>query len=159
MRDDQPKHRQMRQEQRRVARRKASRAGLPSVLIVCEGRETEPNYIDGLRDHLRISAAAVHIEPGGSVTDPVGLVRNAHQRFRGDRDYEFAYVVCDGDSNQLTASRELAAHPPRNASGAITRVQIIASCPSIEFWLLLHFQYSARSFQSGAEALVPSRGK
>ena len=83
MRDDQPKHRQMRQEQRRVARRKASRAGLPSVLIVCEGRETEPNYIDGLRDHLRINAAAVHIEPGGSVTDPIGLVRNAHKRFRG----------------------------------------------------------------------------
>jgi hypothetical protein len=85
MRDDQPKHRQMRQEQRRVARRKASRAGLPAVLIVCEGRETEPNYIDGLRDHLRINAAAVHIEPGRSVTDPIGLVRNAHQRFFGVR--------------------------------------------------------------------------
>jgi RloB-like protein len=152
MRDDQPKHRQMRQEQRRVARRKASRAGLPSVLIVCEGRETEPNYIDGLRDHLRINAAAVHIEPGGSVTDPIGLVRNAHQRFREDRDYDFVYVVCDGDSNQLAAARELAARPLRNASGAATQVQIIASCPCIEFWLLLHFQYSARPFQSGAEA-------
>ena len=139
MRDDQPKHRQMRQEQRRVARRKASRAGLPSVLVVCEGRETEPNYIDGLRDHLRINAAAVHIEPGGSVTDPIGLVRNAHQRFRGDRDYDFVYVVCDGDSNQLAAARELAARPLRNASGATTQVQIIASCPCIEFWLLLHF--------------------
>jgi hypothetical protein len=151
MRDDQPKHRQMRQEQRRVARRKASRAGLPSVLVVCEGRETEPNYIDGLRDHLRINAAAVHIEPGGSVTDPIGLVRNAHQRFRGDRDYDFVYVVCDGDSNQLAAARELAARPLRNASGATTQVQIIASCPCIEFWLLLHFQYSARPFQNGAE--------
>jgi hypothetical protein len=151
MRDDQPKHRQMRQEQRRVARRKASRAGLPSVLVVCEGRETEPSYIDGLRDHLGINAAAVHIVPGSSVTDPIGLVRNAHQRFRGDRDYDFVYVVCDGDSNQLAAARELAARPLRNASGATTQVQIIASCPCIEFWLLLHFQYSARPFQNGAE--------
>ena len=65
MRDDQPKHRQMRQEQRRVARRKASRGGLPSVLVVCEGRETEPNYIDGLRDHLLINAAPFQMEPGG----------------------------------------------------------------------------------------------
>jgi hypothetical protein len=152
MRDNQPKHRQMRQEQRRLARRRASRAGLPSVLIVCEGRETEPNYIDGLRDHLRINAAAVHIEPGGSVTDPIGLVRNAQRRYKADGDYDFVYLVCDGDSNQLTAARQLAARPLRNASGAITQMQIIASCPCIEFWLLLHFQYSARPFQSGAEA-------
>ena len=61
MRDNQPKHRQMRKEQRRLDRKKASRQGLPAVLIICEGRETEPNYIDGLRDFLRINAAAVHV--------------------------------------------------------------------------------------------------
>ena len=57
MRDNQPKHRQMRKEQRRLARQKASREGLPAILVVCEGRETEPNYVDGLRAHLRINAA------------------------------------------------------------------------------------------------------
>ncbi len=151
MRDNQPKHRQMRKEQRRLARQKASRGGLPSVLIVCEGRETEPNYIDGRRDHLQVNAAAVHIEAGDSVTDPVGLIRKAQQRYRGDRDYDLVYVVCDGDSNQLAAARGLAARPLRNAAGPITQVQIIASCPSIEFWLLLHFEYSACPFQSAAE--------
>ena len=151
MRDNQPKYRQMRKEQRRLARQKASRAGLPSILIVCEGRETEPNYIDGLRDHLRVNAAAVRIETGDSTTDPVGLVRKAQQRYRSDRDYDLVYVVCDGDSNKLEAARALAARPLRNAAGDTTRVQIMASCPSTEFWLLLHFEYSARPFQSAAE--------
>jgi hypothetical protein len=32
-------------------------------------------------------------------------------------------------------------------------VQVIASCPSIEFWLLLHFEYSARAFRTAAEVL------
>ncbi len=152
MRDNQPKHRQMHKEQRRLARQKASRGGLPSVLIVCEGRETEPNYIDGLRDHLRVNAAAVHIEGGDSVTDPVGLVRKAQKLYKSDRDYDLVYVVCDGDSIHLADARVLAARPLRNAAGDTTQVQMIASCPSIEFWLLLHFEYSARPFQNSAEA-------
>lgn len=151
MRDNQPKHRQMRKEQRRLARQKASRGGLPSVLIICEGRETEPHYIDGLRDHLRINAAAVHIEAGESVTDAVGLVRKAQKLYKSDRDYDLVYVVCDGDSNRLAAAGVLAARPLRNAAGTTVRVQIIASCPNFEFWLLLHFEYSARPFQNAAE--------
>jgi hypothetical protein len=151
MRDNQPKHRQMRRERRRLARQKASRAGLPSVLILCEGRETEPNYLDGLRDYLRVNAAAVHIEAGDSVTDPVGLVRRAQQRHRSDRSYDLVYVVCDGDSNRLAAARALAQRALRNTAGGTTQVQIIATTPCIEYWLLLHFEYTARPFQNAAE--------
>ncbi len=153
MRDNQPKHRQMRKEQRRLARQKASREGLPAILVVCEGRETEPNYIDGLRDCLRINAAAVHVEPGDSVTDPIALVRKAQKLFKGDRDYDLAYVVCDGDSQHLAAARALAAQRLRNSAGAVTQVQVLASCPSIEYWLLLHFEYSARPFRTAAEVV------
>ena len=151
MRDNQPKHRQMRKEQRRLARRKASLEGLPSILVICEGRETEPNYIDGLRDHLRVNAAAVHIERGDSETYPIGLVRKAQKLFKGDRDYDLVYVVCDGDSQHLATARALAARRLRNSGGAVTEVQVIASYPSIEFWLLMHFEYSARPFRTAAE--------
>ncbi|EQD26623.1 RloB, partial [mine drainage metagenome] len=122
MRDNQPKHRQMCKEQRRLTRQKASRSGLPSVLIVCEGRETEPNYIDGLREHLRVNAAAVHIERGDSVSDPVGLVRKAQRRYKSDGDYDRVYVVCDGDSKRLKDARVLAARPLRNAAGGTAQV-------------------------------------
>jgi RloB-like protein len=152
VRDNQPKHRQMRKEQRRLARQTASRAGLPAILVVCEGRETEPNYIEGLRAHLRINAAAVRIEAGDSVTDPIGLVRKAQRLFKSDRGYDRVYVVCDGDSQHLAAARELARRTLRNAAADFTHVQVIASFPSIEFWLLLHFEYSARPFQNSAES-------
>ncbi len=151
MRSNQPKHRQVRKEQRRLARAKASRAGLPSILIICEGRETEKNYIDGLRDYLRVNAAAVRIDAGDSVTDPLGLVRKAQQRYKGDRDFDRVYIVCDGDSERLIDARALAARPLRNAAGVDTQVQIIASTPCFEFWLLLHFEYCARPFRNAAE--------
>ena len=141
----------MRKEQRRLARQKASREGLPAILVVCEGRDTEPSYIDGLRDHLRVNTAAVHIKRGDSVTDPVGLVRKAQRLFRGDRDYDRIYVVCDGDSQHLAAARTLAARPLKNSTGAVTQVQVTANVPSIEFWLLLHFEYSTRPFRNAAE--------
>ncbi|MGH8211134.1 MAG: RloB family protein [Steroidobacteraceae bacterium] len=158
MRDNQPKHRQMRKEQRRLERRKASREGLPALLIVCEGREAEPNYIDGLRDFLRINAAAVNVVRGESVTDPAGLVRKAQQLFKSDDNYDLVYVVCDGDSTTLAAARQLAQKPLRNASRKPAHVQLIASRPSIEFWLLLHFEYSARPFRMATEVTTALRG-
>jgi hypothetical protein len=108
MRDNQPKHRQMRREQRKLARLKGAREGLPAVLIVCEGRETEPNYIEGLCEHLGANSAAITVIRGESVTDPVGLVRRAQRRFKADGGYDLVYVVCDGDVPRLTEARELA---------------------------------------------------
>jgi hypothetical protein len=157
MRDNQPKHRQMRKEQHKLARQKASRDGLPAVLIVCEGRETEPNYIDGLRHHLRINNAAVRVIPGDSVTDSVGLVRKAQKLFKADGNFDLVYVVCDGESAQLLKANLLAKKVLHNAARMATRVQVIASWPSIEYWLLLHFEYSARSFQSAAEVITALR--
>ena len=48
--------------------------------------------------------------------------------------------------------RKLAEKPLRNAARESTQVQIVASFPSIEFWLLLHFEYSARPYPTSADA-------
>ena len=143
MRDDHPRLKQMRKDARKIARRKASRQGMPAILIVCEGRETEPNYIRGLCDHLGINRAAVQIECCEGVTDPKGLVRKARQHFTSDGAYDRVFVVCDGDTSGLAAARELAQKPLRNAAREPTIMQVIASHPSFEFWLLLHFEYRA----------------
>ena len=148
----------MRKEQRRLDRKKASRQGLPAVLIVCEGRETEPNYIDGLRDFLRINAAAVHVVRGESETDPAGLVRKAQRLFKSDGNFDLVYAVCDGDSANLARARQLAQKSLRNGSRQTTRVQLLASAPSIEIWLLLHFEYSSRPFRTATEVTAALRG-
>ena len=151
MRDNQPKHRQMRKEQRKLARQKGALQGLPAVLIVCEGRETEPNYIEGLCTHLGVNSAAVNVIRGESATDPVRLARKARQLFTADGGYDLVYVVCDGDTPRLADARQLARRVLRNSARERTKVQIVASSPSFEFWLLLHFEYSARPYQAAAE--------
>lgn len=152
MRDNQPKHRQMRKEQRKLARRKGALEGLPSVLIVCEGRETEPNYIDGLCEHLGVNRQAVKVIRGGSVTDPVGLVKKAQRLFKEDGGHDLVYVVCDGDAPHLAEARQLAQKKTlRNAARVRTHVNVVASHPSFEFWLLLHFEYSARAYPAAAD--------
>ncbi len=157
MRDNQPKHRQMRKEQRRLARQAASREGLPAVLVVCEGRETEPNYILGLCEHLGVNTAAITLIRGDSVTDADGLVRKAQQRFRVDGYYDRVYVVCDGATGTLTRARQMAEKTLKSAEGKKTRVELIASCPSIEYWLLLHFEYTSRPFATAGEVTAELR--
>lgn len=152
MRDNQPKHRQMHKEQRKLARHKGARMGMPAVLVVCEGRETEPNYIEGLCEHLGTNSAAIAVVRGESVTDPVGLVRKAQRRFTADGGYDLVYVVCDGDAPRLADARQLAQRILRNATGERTQVQVVASYPSFEYWLLLHFEYSTRAYQTAGEA-------
>ncbi len=158
MRQNQPKHRQMRKEQRRLQRRRASREGLPAVLIVCEGRETEPNYIEGLMEHLRVNPAAARIERGDDRTDPLSLVKKAQKLFKEDGEFDLVYVVCDGDSIQLVDARRQALKLLSNSHKKKTQVQVVANCPSVEFWLLLHFEYSAREFRNSAESERELRG-
>ncbi len=143
MRDNQPKHRQQRRTEQKLARRKASRNGLPAILIVCEGRETEPNYIAGLCEHLGVNMAAVTIVPGDNATRPPDLVRRAQKLFTEDGGYDRVYVVCDGDAGGLAEARALGQKPLRNRAKEQTTVDVIASDPCFEFWLLLHFEYSA----------------
>lgn len=150
MRDNQPKHRQLRREGRRLERKRASRAGLAAILIVCEGRETEPNYLHGLCDAKGINRANVTVIPGHGETDAVRLVHKARRRFEIDRDFDSVFVVCDCAGEDLTAARALAARPLRHITGRFLTVEMIVSRPCIEFWLLLHFEYVARPFPTAA---------
>jgi hypothetical protein len=153
VRDNQPKHRQRRRKQRRIARRKASRASLPAILIICEGQETEPNYLGGYCDAHGINRANVTIVPGDGDTDAVRLVRKAHRRFAVDRDFDAVFVVCDCAGEELINARALAAKSLMNASRQTISVKLVVSNPCFEYWLLLHFEYLAPAFLTPAEVL------
>ncbi len=102
MKDRQPKHRQAARERAKLGRQVASRAGLPTALIVCEGRCTEPFYLGGLIEHLGVNAANAHIQTGSYKTDALSLVRDARARFRSTPEYDHVFVVLDGDQAHLT---------------------------------------------------------
>jgi RloB-like protein len=153
VRDNQPKHRQSLGQGRRLARKKATRAGLPAILIVCEGKETEPNYLRGLCEMHGINRANVILIPGDGETSAIQLVQKARRRFQIDRDFDAVFVVCDSEGEDIIEARRHAAKPMKNASGQMLAVQLIASSPSFEFWLLLHFEYLARPFPTAASVI------
>ena len=120
-------------------RRPASREPYDTVLIVCEGEKTEPNYFrDLMLTHRLSSANIVVVSPGA---DPVTLVEHARQRLA---DFDRVYCVFDGDN----AAR--AAHAAdmigTSAEGRAGKWHAIRSTPCFEMWLLLHFKYSTAPF-------------
>lgn len=147
MRDNHPRRRQARREERKLVRARASRQGLPFILIVCEGEETEPNYLRGLCEARRINLAGVDIKPGGGDTDARSLVKKALSLFKA-KDYDRVFVVLDDDGQPLEEAVHLAAKKLKTSAGESIQVELIATRPAFEFWLLLHFEYSARPFTS-----------
>ena len=120
---------------RKLQRKIAARKPYDRVLIVCEGKKTEPNYFRDLVDQRRLSTANVVIDGFGY--DPRRLVATAkylekEERRRGDS-YDVVYCVFDRDQHAHfgTASKE--------AQGA--KLKLARSWPCFEYWLVLHFVY------------------
>jgi hypothetical protein len=122
------------------ARRGPVREAYDYVLIVCEGEKTEPNYLHGLRSEYRLSSAnIVVLSPDG--TDPVTIVQTAEAKLEEGYDRIFCVFDRNGHANFQAALNRVAA-----GNGKIIAVP---SWPCFEFWLLLHFKYTAAAFQAG----------
>ncbi|MBS0419483.1 MAG: RloB domain-containing protein [Proteobacteria bacterium] len=126
---------------------------MSALLIVCEGRETEPNYLNGLCDAKRINRANVSIVVGDSETDALALVRKARRRFEIDRDFDRVFVVCDCESEDLSPALALVAKPLKHITGRQVTIDLIVTRPCFEFWLLLHFEYVARLLPTAGSAI------
>lgn len=153
MRDDHPRRRQAKRVEQKLARAKDSRQGLPVIIVVCEGTETEPNYLRGLCEARRINAANIRIESGGSATDALSLVKKTRALFSKDRDYDRVYVISDDDGQPLEEAKTLAQKSLKTVSGKNINVEVLTSRPVFEYWLLLHFEYSTRPFATAAEVI------
>ncbi|MBI3688166.1 MAG: RloB domain-containing protein [Actinobacteria bacterium] len=120
-------------------RRRPFRPPRPRILVVCGGARTEPQYIKGLRDHLRNPAVDVTIGTDGR--DPAQIVRRAT---RADGDYEQVWCVVDVDQFDLAdAVKEARSHS----------INLAVSNPCFELWLLLHHA-DCNSHQANADAVT-----
>jgi hypothetical protein len=122
------------------ARRGPVREPYDRVLIVCEGAKTEPHYFGGLRLHYRLSSANIEITPANG-TDPMSIVSFAEARL-GDYDRTFCVFDRDGHHNYDDAVAQVA----QSAEGQAGKLVAITSWPCFEFWVLLHFGYTAAPF-------------
>jgi len=148
VRDNSPKERQQKQLERKQGRR----ASYDRILIVSEGIKTEPNYFHEIRAVHRLHTANVEVRPSELGTAPIQVVQYARALFEdGDRHkniqrraFEKVYAVFDRDDHEsyhealaLTAALD---GKLRNDAKQPVTFRAIASVPSFELWLLLHFE-------------------
>ncbi|WP_316959620.1 RloB family protein [Streptomyces sp. TRM68367] len=100
------------------------------MLVVCGSKETERQYLQGLREHLRNPAVSVVVR--GKACSPAQLVAYARrQRNIGKGDFDEVWCVFDVDQFVDVAEAAVAA---RRAG-----IRVAVSNPCFELWLLLHF--------------------
>jgi hypothetical protein len=132
-----------RNRERRPARRTVSREVRKRILVVCEGRATEPDYLRGFQQWCRNPLLSVEIAGAGG--DPSYVVKLAKQR-KGeaqneakrleDENLSFDEVWCLFDVDQHARLKE-ALNTARDNDIAVG-----VSNPCFELWLVLHFRES-----------------
>ncbi len=139
-RNNHPRFRQARQ----LARKQGQRPPYDRVLIVCEGRKTEPLYFDDIRRQNSLPSAHVRVLPSGFRTEPRQVVDFAEQEFLRTRAYERVYAVFDRDTHLTYHDALIRATALngryRNDEGRPVRFGAVVSVPCFELWLLLHFE-------------------
>ncbi|MFN7922601.1 MAG: RloB family protein [Bryobacteraceae bacterium] len=118
-----------------LRRRGPRREPKPRILIVCEGRVTEPEYFRYLERSERIPIE-LEIVPAGV---PKAVVEKAANRKKhaaksSDPNDRFDQVWCVFDIDEHPNVNEAKAQARANGIG------LVISNPCIELWLLLHFQ-------------------
>lgn len=108
------------------------------ILIVCEGEKTESNYFDTLKDFLQIPSSYVKIDPH-SDSAPISVVEYAAEKIDKEGIYSEVYCVFDRDTYE-TFKQAL------NTINSTKLLKAITSNPCFEYWILLHFKNTTKSF-------------
>jgi len=128
---------------RRQGRRPPFRAPKKRILIVCEGENTERQYLEGFAKYHRDTLVDVKVADEHGV--PMTVVRDAKRlkkeaanaaRREGDRNLKFDAVWCVFD-------RDDHPHVPEALTmAANNNMEVALSNPCFELWLLLHLKDS-----------------
>lgn len=119
------KEKQKREERKKYRRGKEKDA----ILIICEGKKTEPNYFICFREQNRLKN--IIIDGTGTNTDTI--VKKA---IKESKKYDQVWCVFDRDS-----------FPPHNFNRAFDlvkskpKIKIAYSNEAFELWYLLHYNY------------------
>jgi hypothetical protein len=118
---------------RKSARRRALLPQRPVILIVCEGSQTEPQYLNGFVAQCRNPRVKLRVV--SHTGNPTSIVQEAIELRDGSwRDVDFDQVWCvfdvDDHEAMLPDARQLAESK---------HILLAASNPAFELWLLLHY--------------------
>lgn len=135
---------------RRRGRSRPHRPGNPRVLILCEGTRTETGYFKALKTDRGLTSVVVRASRAGQ-PGPRGLWERAQAELREDPGWDEVYCVLDHDGRADEVGdleRKLTALGQRHRS---SRIEMVLSDPSFEYWLLLHFEFTDRPFAAAGK--------
>jgi hypothetical protein len=115
-------------------RRDARFRQLPTVLVVCEDLRSGKNYLEDAAVFFRANAKVEIIHCG--VTHPKGIVEYAIER---QKKFDKVFCAIDRDTHDSFDEALRLAEPHQ-------KIQVIASFPCFEYWLLLHFGYTRKPY-------------
>lgn len=143
-------HKKREKSKKDLERKKAKRSSFEKVLIVCEGAKTEPNYFKEMKDYYQLNTADVVVD-GNCGSDPWSVYQHAQElvkNAKADNDpYDKIYCVFDKDKH-TTYQQVIAAIVNKKNFIAINSV------PCFEYWLLLHFVYTAKPFSASGNKSI-----
>jgi hypothetical protein len=132
-----------RDRERKPPRRPAFRDPRPVIVIVCEGKNTEPQYFEGLWEaarnpRVRIFIPKDHGVPKTLVEAARQLKKDAQAEARKQRDenlvVDSVWCVFDVDDHPNL--------PDAKQTARANGIGLAISNPCFELWLLLHFRES-----------------
>jgi len=126
---------------RSLRRRRPRLEPRPRVLVVCEGKKTEPQYFSELQREEEVRLVEIVVEdcggdPKAVVRRALELKRTADREARRQRDQNLGYdeVWCVFDVDEHRKLLEAIDQAKAN------RISIALSNPCFELWILLHFR-------------------
>ena len=106
------------------SRRRPSRTPRPSIVILVEGKVTEPEYLDALKEALKVPKGLVEIEKS-RCTDANGIVGEAREllakssKKREEENFDEIWVVADAESEHENGSSENISHAINQAGDRV----------------------------------------
>lgn len=138
-------HRRKAKNANQLRRRRARRAPYEKVLIVCEGKKTEPYYFKECVQFYKLNMANVEVD-GDCGSSPKSVLQRAIELWseanQKDDPYDRVYCVFDKDDHTTydETIRKISEYEPRGIFYAVVSV------PCFEYWLLLHFKYTTKPY-------------
>jgi hypothetical protein len=144
-----------------LQRRKSYLEPRKKILIVCEGEKTEPIYFRFLRNTLHLPSQLINVEIvpgdecGSAAKSVVDYAIKKIREHRKDSPFDLVWCLIDTETPpQPTLNdaydRVVSYKPPR---GMQAKPQIILSNPCFEFWYILHFKKTSRTFTYNHEVI------
>lgn len=133
-----------------------NRPVLPVFRIFCEGEKTEPLYIKGYVSHFHSDKRNVIVVEKSNKNTPVQLVEAARDAKNEGQVNDVIWAVFDRESETKYP------HHLHNEAREIAKtngIEIALSNVCFEYWLLLHFTYTAASYSSCDDLLKKSTFK